>query len=823
MKTLSNDYINFFKNFRAKYNLANDVPLFDFVIITGDLHDSSGVLDNNIDYTHSIEFLDALIKDTIKVDKENVYIVPGNHDAEYYPLKDNNGNVITKTDKSGNIQIKYDTEKRAKFENYARFLNAFFCNDCSNRDTKNCKGNNCNRHKYKIWAKNQVDAQGKEQDNTQFNGPLIVKWSEKIGQDVGSSISILHLNTVAWYRDKTDNSFRTSVIDTINSSLDNIDIEEGAPVIAIGHNPFPYLESNSQSWLVKQIQKSNISVYLCGDVHQRDLYDISGTDIKSISCSKLSSDKRDGNWSDFGFIIYEWNHNDNNMENNNDGKITVYPLTWDVYPVKDNNGKIIDIRPARCGIQLSPYFRVKKSKDDLYGEDLYFMLKHHGKPNGLDNKCEQYVIGSKPDGYHKAIFGKIHDILTDKKIYKPNVLVIGDVMLDFIDICKKTSTGQSQSHDVQNDFTLNGSANEKTNMGGAANVATSFKEVSKSVKLFGVIGSDKNDIFGKTLQDLTTKQLGKANNHIFPMKNYKTITKIYLKEEINNRKSTFARINRELKGRVGWTAINAKDNNNDEVCTKFIDTFKEELQNVDVIVLKDHEKGLLNFLENNDDEYSNSFAMKIIDAINAECETRNNNKRKNNDQKLQQLIIILDPKYNWNIFNKLDHIDAILPNVKEMAAMLYPNDNQKDIWSDREAVCRLYSPDRKILFDTEKWWNKSDKVGCIAITEGKNGVSFYRPNEIQNEDIQDFELSIPGIPISNQDYISEIGAGDTFDAYFTSCIFHKKYIMNICNLQKEKEFYECALKLANFAAARSCTSEPSTPYTIENLKTDIGA
>ena len=406
MTTLQENYSTFFKNYRDKHNIGNDTPLFDFVVITGDLHDSSGHSKKNKEYGQSISFLESFIEGELKVTKENVFMVPGNHDA-VYPKKEKHISTISQILHKKN-SIKPEKPERANFENYANFINNYYCEDCPNRDKESCKGYECEKNKYKKWIKNN------------FKGEYIVKWSERIGNDIGSSMSILHLNTASWHGEKRPASDKDSngnfysgdiIIDLEHDDPTKTTVYRGAPVIAIGHNPYQHFNSMSQGWMTAVINNNDISAYLCGDVHRRDIFSIRGTDIKSICCSKLSSDKRDG-WSDFGFIIYEWNHNDfdpNNAEINTDGKVTVYPYSWHISVTKNNDGTN-NVEPATCGIQPSHDFRQPNDE-----REFEFRLKQHGHPKGHD-KLDQYIIGNgnyNSIGNYKDNFEKIINVLKD--------------------------------------------------------------------------------------------------------------------------------------------------------------------------------------------------------------------------------------------------------------------------------------------------------------------------------------------------------------------------------------------------------------------------
>lgn len=842
MYILTNYYQEFFTNYRDKVRINTDDPLFDFVVITGDLHDSSGQSENNKDYHQTIHFLNAFICNFLKVNKKNVFIVPGNHDAIYPPKLNDRGQIVYKIDNNGNQIPEIDATKPANFENYKRFIEKFYCEGCTNRGTATCKGKECKINKYKEWSDND------------FKGIHNVTWSNEIDNGTGTSLTILHLNTVAKYaknRPIKNSEAGDANIELLDNNLP-LTLPKDTPIIAIGHNPYPHLNEGSRAW-IDSICKT-ISAHLCGDVHRRDIFEIGQTGVYSICGAKFSSDKRDTTWSDFGFIVYEWDQSINSYRNDNgekdgeivptEGKVTVYPYSWNV----KINGNIVE--PARCGIQPAHDFRERNKNTEFY-----FWLKPNGTPQGLEEKCSKYINENNysSDRSHKTYFSNIIKVLEEDN-NKPKVIVIGDVMLDFVEKCDPTGVGQSKSHDIEKSFDMFIENDESTELGGAANVATMFTEVSKDVILFGVAGeeSTKNgpkstnkeeqikgensdirannlrnkyidfvnkrlirrkkeihwDIFGKKLVDLADQTFKPENNHLFAIKEYLTVTKIYIKE--NDHIGTHVRINRELKGSSGSSAIMSSDN--DESRTTFLAEFKSCLEKVDVVILKDHEKGLLNTPEGE----PNDFAKQIIEAVNDEYERRMSRNEK--------LIIILDPKHKWECYKKLDHIDAIILNVEEMAAMLYP-DNKK-IWSNREAVCKIYISDRKKIFSSDNWWNKGN-VDFIAITEGKNGVSYYRPNRIYNKNEPNyepnFELSIPGIHIT--DYQSEIGAGCIFVAYFTTCLFNKNKIMDICRREDPKfddsKFYEYTLKLANYAAARSCAKEVSRKYKISELKSKL--
>jgi len=165
---------------------------------------------------------------------------------------------------------------------------------------------------------------------------------------------------------------------------------------------------------------------------------------------------------------------------------------------------------------------------------------------------------------------------------------------------------------------------------------------------------------------------------------------------------------------------------------KYEETLKLSLNEIknkyDCIIIKDHEKGMIN--------------KDIIDWV---------------AQKYPYTEIFVDPKYNFGLYENLN-IKAIIPNIKEASMGI---SKIADL-SDSDIEMRAGKSD---LFDDDYTFLNKCLPNCnsFVIKADKNGAILYNYNENDKDYYRD---QIFSYPIDKQEEKSNIGCGDVFDAYF---------------------------------------------------------
>lgn len=229
-----------------------------FIIVTGDLHQYGE------DYGKTLDFLNFLTN-AFSLDVKDIFIVPGNHDAESFSvqkaiLKDIDDNI----EKNADYYLQYldgseSSVLTKRFEKYTLFLDAFY-------------GKTTSR---------QINVD-------------IANWNDKI--------NILSLNTALI---SSDDNLRRQAIDTWMLSNKYLKMDLQRPTIAIGHHPVESLCNSHQVVLKKVFDELSISAYYCGDLHIAAKNGIgcpSGKTIPQIICAKGIPDYSD-DYSDIGCFV----------------------------------------------------------------------------------------------------------------------------------------------------------------------------------------------------------------------------------------------------------------------------------------------------------------------------------------------------------------------------------------------------------------------------------------------------------------------------------------------------------------------------------------
>ncbi len=202
-----------------------------------------------------------------------------------------------------------------------------------------------------------------------------------------------------------------------------------------------------------------------------------------------------------------------------------------------------------------------------------------------------------------------------KSIAKTSVMVIGDIMLD------RYLYGEISRKSAEAPIDIVNITNHKEQIGGAANVALSFKNLKVNVSLFGFIG---NDLVGKKITSILKKN--KINTNGILMDGQTTLkTRI-----ITGKKNHHSRFDSE---KINYKKSKQKE----ELLKKII----QKIPKVDFLILQDYNKGLLD--------------KNMIKSILQEAKKKNK-------------PIMVDPKEKN--FSKYKGITLLKPNLKEAAKFL---------------------------------------------------------------------------------------------------------------------------------------------------------
>ena len=330
----------------------NNVPRGNkLLVITGDFHN---FIQNN--YNQAIQFLLQLFNAMdIEPDKD-VFVVPGNHDIS---------NKKTGSDRSFYIQaIKSKPEMLQSgidkllgyYDDYIKFVK-----------TINIYPENCDSLPVTVHVRT---------------------WRNKI--------NILHLNTVLI----ADGSLKNEQItDTIAATSDDIRKQlryDNLPCIAIGHNSFFDLMASQQTILSAMFFQENISAYLCGDRHVKNLNraenqivlsnKISSVAIPNIVSYRSSTDEND-TYSDFGMIWQFWDEYTNH--------VSLEFFKWDPQDQAelqpDGKGEY-DIRKLEQGLVSTHNINLSNScwftNDILTEKSLYTLKDSHVRNFLLGTRCK---------------------------------------------------------------------------------------------------------------------------------------------------------------------------------------------------------------------------------------------------------------------------------------------------------------------------------------------------------------------------------------------------------------------------------------------------
>ena len=303
-----------------------------------------------------------------------------------------------------------------------------------------------------------------------------------------------------------------------------------------------------------------------------------------------------------------------------------------------------------------------------------------------------------------------------KEIKNFNILLVGDFFLDeyLYGIIERTSP--------EAPVPILKVLRKTYNLGGAGNVLNNLTNIGCKVTVFGNIGKD---VPGKKI--LTHLKKKNIDKDLFQVSNnIKTI----VKSRVVNKNRQIIRIDDER--------VQHYNNINQNLKKKLLKKFK----NLSLVIISDYGKGFC----------SSNICKFIISTA-----------RKKN------IKIIVDPRKNFNDYNKYINTDFITPNLNELK-LLFPN---------------IKNRDKDILFYSRKIIKKFNIPNIIA-TRSEKGLTFTTKSKNINA------------KIVSKKVFDVAGAGDTVVAVFSILYLMKKSV-------------EDCLKIANKCAGFVISKKGTKP------------
>ena len=324
----------------------------DFLVITGDFCHYK----DYPEYDRALYFLNYLVK-IFRLKKEDVYLVPGNHDVHIkdFPQRADcvnkiNENIYSNPDSYLPYMNKDSNDLRNSFVEYDRFIRAFY-------------GDELNEDDCRITTPSDV---------------ITDEWQERL--------NIIMLNTALVSKNNGNELF------DIKGFLDLKDkINLNLPSIILAHHSIDDLAEKQRKLAISFMNEINVKAYLCGDKHICENKGIGNSFINQIPMfiNGKSVPQTGDKYSDITILLYKCNA---------EGVVHVCPYEWDM----DN--------PL-------PYF-VPSSKFHVDSDERVSFRLYSGKvPDNKDTSFGMTISERKEihigDNIH---FGAINKIPIDWKI-----------------------------------------------------------------------------------------------------------------------------------------------------------------------------------------------------------------------------------------------------------------------------------------------------------------------------------------------------------------------------------------------------------------------
>ena len=323
------------------YSKLAEVIKPDFLIITGDYRHKK----HNTDYTFALKFLNKLVE-IFKINKSDVFLVPGNHDVNDYHLRNEiittiNESINTNPDIYYNYMNDNTTDLRNAFAEYHSFVKQFY-------------GDEVNDDRIKEPA-----------------SVINVCWKNKL--------NIIILNTSLASQGKPEKE----IVDI--RTLSELKINKQLPSIALAHHSIDSLTDSHKNKLITLLNNLGIRAYFCGDEHKLnkksvDKHDITNSTFPVFVCGKSAIETTD-KFSDLCVIEYKCEH---------DGKAYVQVYRYiesNFIQANDfyyNINKRFDfLMYEKCNTRSGTRKRNKNQECDSNLEQMHDIESEESKPNSI--------------------------------------------------------------------------------------------------------------------------------------------------------------------------------------------------------------------------------------------------------------------------------------------------------------------------------------------------------------------------------------------------------------------------------------------------------
>ncbi len=239
----------------------------DFIVVTGDFKHKKF----NNSYNDSLDFLNEITK-IFKLKKSNIFLVPGNHDADDFEFRTEIiSNIRANIENDADIYSQYVNEtKSAKnlsngFKNYIDFVREFYGSSVKDDRTKNPTDIMC------------------------------INWEK--------TLNVVILNTALI---SDGNSDKKQIVDI--KKLSSIKTNPKLPTIVLAHHDINSLIDCHKRRVCNILNNLDTKAYLCGDKHliekdSVDRYNEPNTTFPCIVCGKSAIEMGD-DYSELGVISY---------------------------------------------------------------------------------------------------------------------------------------------------------------------------------------------------------------------------------------------------------------------------------------------------------------------------------------------------------------------------------------------------------------------------------------------------------------------------------------------------------------------------------------
>lgn len=234
----------------------------EFLVVTGDYRHKQ----QKTEFSLARDYLETLIG-IFHIKKEDIFLVPGNHDVNHYDGRTNAISEICQRSTAGDYNVYSNYLLSKGFSEYDNFVRKFYA------------------------GTNITDSR-----ITDPSGVHCVVWNEMI--------NIILINT-ALISDKEKHG---QILDI--NALSRCWIDSKLPSIMIGHHGIDSLYPCFSQRMTGVIDRRKISAYLHGDSHRYANCPITristpNSTIPSITCAKSAPQSGD-EYSDVGVVYYEW-------------------------------------------------------------------------------------------------------------------------------------------------------------------------------------------------------------------------------------------------------------------------------------------------------------------------------------------------------------------------------------------------------------------------------------------------------------------------------------------------------------------------------------